>query len=126
MLFPICMKCMEETLKDYAALSHTKRKRPHFLCSKSWKIAERLYMVGILYVYNNICALFSPIVENPSHNEFVHLRNMLIRTNMQDLKHATHYVLYENYRINCLCKNPCLVNKKIIKNCLSFSTERIS
>ncbi|XP_067279196.1 septin-4 [Pseudorasbora parva] len=49
-------------------------------------------------------------VENPSHSDFVHLRNMLIRTHMQDLKHATHHVLYENYRINCLCKNPCLAN----------------
>lgn len=70
-------------------------------------------------VCNNICALFSPTVENPSHSDFVHLRNMLIRSNMQDLKHTTHHVLYENYRINCLCKNPCLVNKKIIQNCLS-------
>uniref|UniRef100_A0A8C1MZB6 Septin-7 n=1 Tax=Cyprinus carpio TaxID=7962 RepID=A0A8C1MZB6_CYPCA len=48
-------------------------------------------------------------VENPSHSDFVHLRNMLIRTHMQDLIHTTHYVLYENYRINCLCRNPFLV-----------------
>uniref|UniRef100_A0A672RSG3 Zgc:162239 n=1 Tax=Sinocyclocheilus grahami TaxID=75366 RepID=A0A672RSG3_SINGR len=41
-------------------------------------------------------------VENPSHSDFVHLRNMLVRTHMQDLIHTTHYVLYENYRINCL------------------------
>uniref|UniRef100_A0A671RNW9 Septin-7 n=1 Tax=Sinocyclocheilus anshuiensis TaxID=1608454 RepID=A0A671RNW9_9TELE len=36
--------------------------------------------------------------ENPSHSDFVHLRNMLIRTHMQDLIHTTHYLLYENYR----------------------------
>uniref|UniRef100_A0A671RNX4 Septin n=1 Tax=Sinocyclocheilus anshuiensis TaxID=1608454 RepID=A0A671RNX4_9TELE len=47
--------------------------------------------------------------ENPSHSDFVHLRNMLIRTHMQDLIHTTHYLLYENYRINCLCRNPLLV-----------------
>ncbi|XP_056302828.1 septin-4 [Danio aesculapii] len=44
-------------------------------------------------------------VENPAHSDFVHLRNMLIRTHMQDLKHTTHHVLYENYRINHLCEN---------------------
>ncbi|XP_026051146.1 septin-2A-like isoform X3 [Carassius auratus] len=49
-------------------------------------------------------------VENPSHSDFVHLRNMLIRTHMQDLIHTTHYVLYENYRINSLCRNPFLEN----------------
>ncbi|ROL50816.1 Septin-4 [Anabarilius grahami] len=56
-------------------------------------------------------------VENPSHSDFVHLRNMLIRTHMQDLKHTTHYVLYENYRINCLCKNPCLLSSLAIEDC---------
>ncbi|XP_026099033.1 septin-5-like isoform X2 [Carassius auratus] len=48
-------------------------------------------------------------VENPSHSDFVHLRNMLIRTHMQDLIHTTHYLLYEDYRINCLCRNSLLV-----------------
>ncbi|XP_051732977.1 septin-5 [Ctenopharyngodon idella] len=64
----------------------------------SRRVRARVYPWGIVEV------------ENPSHSDFVHLRNMLIRTHMQDLKHTTHYVLYENYRINCLCKNPCLEN----------------
>lgn len=50
-------------------------------------------------------------VENLSHNDFVHLRNTLIRTHMQHLKDVTHRTLYENYRINVLCKNPCLENE---------------
>jgi len=104
MFFPICIKCLEETL-FFSSFHHIKGQI--FYVQKSWKIAERLYMMCIL------CVTLSPTVENPSHSDFVHLRNMLIRTNMQDLKHTTHYVLYENYRINCLCKDPCLVNKKI-------------
>ncbi|XP_067232154.1 septin-4 isoform X1 [Chanodichthys erythropterus] len=62
----------------------------------SRRVRARVYPWGIVEV------------ENPSHSDFVHLRNMLIRTHMQDLKHSTHHVLYENYRINCLCKNLCL------------------
>eukprot|EP00057_Strongylocentrotus_purpuratus_P026019 XP_011680493.1 PREDICTED: LOW QUALITY PROTEIN: septin-1 [Strongylocentrotus purpuratus] len=38
-------------------------------------------------------------VENPKHCDFVKLRNMLIRTHMQDLKDVTRDVHYENYRL---------------------------
>lgn len=42
---------MEETVKDYAAFFTIQRGRAHiFYIQKSLKIAERLYMVGILYV----------------------------------------------------------------------------
>ncbi|ESO92812.1 hypothetical protein LOTGIDRAFT_120130 [Lottia gigantea] len=37
-------------------------------------------------------------VENLEHNDFIALRNMLIRTHMQDLKDVTNNVHYENYR----------------------------
>jgi len=37
-------------------------------------------------------------VENLSHCDFLALRNMLIRTHMQDLKDVTNSVHYENYR----------------------------
>lgn len=37
-------------------------------------------------------------VENMEHCDFVALRNMLIRTHMQDLKDVTNNVHYENYR----------------------------
>ncbi|KAI4785296.1 hypothetical protein KUCAC02_037852, partial [Chaenocephalus aceratus] len=36
--------------------------------------------------------------ENGEHCDFTILRNMLIRTNMQDLKDVTNNVHYENYR----------------------------
>lgn len=37
-------------------------------------------------------------VENPDHCDFIFLRNLLIRTHMQDLKDVTNNELYENYR----------------------------
>lgn len=37
-------------------------------------------------------------VENMEHCDFIALRNMLIRTHMQDLKDVTNNVHYENYR----------------------------
>ncbi|XP_046876883.1 septin-4-like [Hypomesus transpacificus] len=44
-------------------------------------------------------------VDNPVHSDFVHLRNMLVRTHMQDLKDVTQEIHYENYRAKWLCKN---------------------
>lgn len=41
-------------------------------------------------------------VENLEHNDFLALRNMLIRTHMQDLKEVTSNVHYENFRYNRL------------------------
>ena len=37
-------------------------------------------------------------IENVSHCDFVPLRNMLVRTNLLDLKEVTNSVFYENYR----------------------------
>ncbi|CAI2170604.1 3714_t:CDS:10 [Funneliformis geosporum] len=37
-------------------------------------------------------------VDNEEHNDFVKLRQMLIRTHMEELKEYTNDVLYENYR----------------------------
>jgi len=37
-------------------------------------------------------------VENEDHCEFAHLRNMIIRTHLQDLKEVTAQIHYENYR----------------------------
>ena len=41
-------------------------------------------------------------VENENHCDFVKLREMLIRTNMEDLRETTHYKHYELYRKNKL------------------------
>ena len=37
-------------------------------------------------------------VENENHCDFVKLREMLIRTNMEDLRASTHHIHYELYR----------------------------
>ncbi|KAI8929820.1 Septin-domain-containing protein [Entophlyctis helioformis] len=37
-------------------------------------------------------------VENPEHCDFVHLRELLIRTNMQDLIETTHAIHYSQHR----------------------------
>ncbi|XP_072231692.1 septin-5-like [Leuresthes tenuis] len=41
-------------------------------------------------------------VENPLHSDFLLLRNMLVRTHMQDLKDVTRETHYENYRAECI------------------------
>ncbi|XP_052347562.1 septin-5-like [Oncorhynchus keta] len=57
------------------------------------RIRARLYPWGVVEV------------ENPYHSDFVHLRNMLVRTHMQDLKDMTHDTHYESYRAQWLCKS---------------------
>lgn len=41
-------------------------------------------------------------VENIAHCEFSHLRDLLIRSHLQDLKDVTHNILYETYRVQRL------------------------
>ncbi|XP_071975879.1 septin-12 isoform X2 [Engystomops pustulosus] len=41
-------------------------------------------------------------VENSSHCEFADLRDLLIRSNLQDLKDITHNIHYESYRVGRL------------------------
>ncbi|PIO33402.1 hypothetical protein AB205_0093520 [Aquarana catesbeiana] len=54
--------------------------------------------VGDCFVSFTILFLPSFTVENGEHCDFTILRNMLIRTHMQDLKDVTNNVHYENYR----------------------------
>lgn len=42
--------------------------------------------------------MFWLAVENESHCDFVKLREMLIRTNMEDMREKTHLRHYELYR----------------------------
>lgn len=42
--------------------------------------------------------MFHIAVENESHCDFVKLREMLIRTNMEDMREKTHLRHYETYR----------------------------
>ncbi|MCI4386346.1 hypothetical protein PGIGA_G00061420 [Pangasianodon gigas] len=57
------------------------------------KVRARIYPWGVVEV------------ENPAHCDFVHLRSMLVRTHMQDLKDMTEDTLYEIYRTQILCQN---------------------
>ncbi|XP_062874616.1 neuronal-specific septin-3 isoform X1 [Trichomycterus rosablanca] len=41
-------------------------------------------------------------VENVAHCEFANLRDLLIRSHLQDLKDVTHYIHYETYRVQRL------------------------
>ncbi|XP_056141514.1 septin-4-like [Lampris incognitus] len=58
--------------------------------SKGRKFRGRLYPWGVVEV------------ENPAHSDFLLLRNMLVRTHMQDLKDMTRETHYENYRAQCI------------------------
>lgn len=58
--------------------------------SQGRKVRGRVYPWGVVEV------------ENLEHNDFIALRNMLIRTHMQDLKDVTNNVHYENFRYNKL------------------------
>lgn len=48
--------------------------------------------------WNLILSFFSSIVENLEHCDFIALRDMMIKTHLQDLKDVTNNILYENYR----------------------------
>jgi septin 7 len=59
-----------------------------------WGIAEgELIDEWLNGFYND-----SPAVENLEHCDFIALRNMVVRTHLQDLKDVTNNVHYENYR----------------------------
>lgn len=45
-----------------------------------------------------VCLSVSATVENENHCDFVKLREMLIRVNMEDLREQTHTRHYELYR----------------------------
>lgn len=42
-----------------------------------------------------VCSI---LVEDETHSDFIALRNMIIKTNLNDLRDVTHHVHYENYR----------------------------
>ncbi|XP_070838735.1 septin-5-like isoform X1 [Chaetodon trifascialis] len=58
--------------------------------SKGRKFRGRSYPWGVVEV------------EDPVHSDFLLLRNMLVRTHMQDLKDVTQETHYENYRAQCI------------------------
>ncbi|KAG5844754.1 hypothetical protein ANANG_G00165910 [Anguilla anguilla] len=67
---------------------------------KGRRVRGRLYPWGIVEV------------ENPAHSDFLKLRNMLVRTHMQDLKDMTRDTHYENFRSHCIQSMTRLVAKE--------------
>lgn len=59
------------------------------------------YMYMRIYAIFIIC-LFLCAVENLDHCDFIALRNMVVRTHVQDLKDVTNNVHYENFRCRTL------------------------
>ena len=61
-------------------------------------------MLGELLMVKTFCIFifkiksFSFLVEDESHSDFIALRTMIIKTNLNDLRDVTHNVHYENYR----------------------------
>ncbi|XP_075422297.1 septin-12 isoform X1 [Ascaphus truei] len=58
-------------------------------------------------------------VENTAHCEFANLRDLLIRSNLQDLKDITHNIHYETYRVSRLnetghCSPPHVKNQSVL------------
>lgn len=66
------------------------------------KVRGRLYPWGVVEV------------ENSEHCDFTKLRNMLIRTHMQDLKDVTQDVHYENFRLNRLKKTSGVREREVL------------
>ena len=66
-------------------------------------------------------------MDNETHSDFVKLREMLIRTNMQDLIEKTHYKHYELYRRNRLIdmgfSDTNAMNGKCLSICEAFAAK---
>ncbi|MGH0150068.1 UNVERIFIED_CONTAM: hypothetical protein FKN15_033256 [Acipenser sinensis] len=75
--------------------------------AKGKRVRGRLYPWGIVEV------------ENTAHCDFVKLRNMLVRTHMQDLKDVTRETHYENYRAHCIQSMTRMVVKERNRNKLT-------
>eukprot|EP00051_Salpingoeca_urceolata_P019826 m.292886 g.292886 ORF g.292886 m.292886 type:complete len:383 (+) comp19489_c1_seq3:111-1259(+) len=50
-------------------------------------------------------------VDNEEHCDFQLLRDMLVRTHLQELKDVTNEILYENFRTQALATNPMMVSR---------------
>lgn len=62
-----------------------------------WGIAEGVMWISFKLKLFKLIIRFI-LVENLEHCDFIALRNMVVRTHLQDLKDVTNNVHYENYR----------------------------
>uniref|UniRef100_A0A8C9KEF1 Septin 12 n=1 Tax=Panthera tigris altaica TaxID=74533 RepID=A0A8C9KEF1_PANTA len=104
-------KCFDEDINDRILNSKIRDRIPFAVVGSDQE-----------YLVNGRCVLGRKTkwgiieVENMAHCEFLLLRDLLIRSHLQDLKDITHNVHYENYRVcrlnesHVLPRGPCWVN----------------
>ncbi|XP_006204397.1 septin-12 isoform X2 [Vicugna pacos] len=93
-------KCFDEDINDRILNSKIRERIPFAVVG-----ADREHLVNGRCVLGRKTKWGIIEVENMAHCEFPLLRDLLIRTHLQDLKDITHNVHYENYRVFRLNKS---------------------
>ncbi|XP_027695393.1 septin-12 [Vombatus ursinus] len=96
-IFVYPQKCFDEDTNDKALNDKIREKIPFAVVG-----ADREHIVNGKCVLGRKTKWGIIEVENMAHCEFPLLRDLLIRSHMQDLKDITHNVHYENYRVHRL------------------------
>ncbi|XP_038183595.1 septin-12 isoform X2 [Arvicola amphibius] len=87
-------KCFDEDINDRLLNSKIREQIPFAVVG-----ADREHLVNGRCVLGRKTKWGIIEVENMAHCEFLLLRDLLIRSHLQDLKDITHNVHYENYRV---------------------------
>uniref|UniRef100_A0A8D2DM05 Septin 12 n=1 Tax=Sciurus vulgaris TaxID=55149 RepID=A0A8D2DM05_SCIVU len=87
-------KCFDEDINDRILNSKIRERIPFAVVG-----ADREHLVNGRCVLGRKTKWGIVEVENMAHCEFPLLRDLLIRSHLQDLKDITHNVHYENYRV---------------------------
>lgn len=87
-------KCFDEDINDRILNSKIRDRIPFAVVG-----ADREHLVNGRCVLGRKTKWGIIEVENLAHCEFPLLRDLLIRSHLQDLKDITHNVHYENYRV---------------------------
>ncbi|XP_074201526.1 septin-12 isoform X3 [Camelus bactrianus] len=93
-------KCFDEDINDRILNSKIRERIPFAVVG-----ADREHLVNGRCVLGRKTKWGIIEVENMAHCEFPLLRDLLIRTHLQDLKDITHNIHYENYRVFRLNKS---------------------
>ncbi|XP_057343709.1 septin-12 isoform X1 [Manis pentadactyla] len=87
-------KCFDDDVNDRLLNSKIRERIPFAVVG-----ADQEHMVNGRCVLGRKTKWGVIEVENMEHCEFLLLRNLLIRSHLQDLKDVTHNIHYENYRV---------------------------
>uniref|UniRef100_A0A673XF69 Septin 4a n=1 Tax=Salmo trutta TaxID=8032 RepID=A0A673XF69_SALTR len=120
-----CMRALHEKVNIVPVLAKADSLTPTEVRRKKMKIREEMEKFGINIYQFPDCdfdedeefkqqeqllkvtsdlgrAIRASVLEDPAHSDFLLLRNMLVKTHMQDLKDVTRETHYENYRAQCI------------------------